>query len=235
MRVQAGLRPEDWKHWGHLTTFKSNAAELLGRALRGGQKIYCSPLTDPYQPVEEEVRAMPALLEAVAERPPAALVIQTRGPLIVRDIELLRKVAERTALRVSFSITTNREEMRRIFEPHCAPLGERWETIRQLRAAGIRVTATLAPLLPCDPEKLMATALAETDGPVVADPLHVRAVKTRGATTREAAVAICERHGWMEWLDPEYQRGVLGRLEAMAREAGREFGHGPAGFGLLIR
>ena len=43
--------------------------------------------------------------------------------------------------------------MRKIFEPHCAPPEERWATIRELRAAGIAVTATLAPLLPCDPEK----------------------------------------------------------------------------------
>ena len=235
MRVQAGLKPEDWKHWGHLTTYKSNAAALLAKALRAEQKIYCSPLTDPYQPVEQEVRAMPGLLEAVEERPPAAFVIQTRGPLIVRDIELLRRVAGRTALRGSFSITTDREDVRKIFEPHCAPLEGRWETIRELRAAGIAVTATLAPLLPCDPEKLMARALAETDGAVVADPLHVRAVKRRGATTREAAIRICERHGWEEWVDPEFQEGVLARLGAMAGAAGREFGYGPAGFGLLAK
>ncbi len=237
MRVQAGLKPEDWRHWGEGTTFKSTAAELLRRALgRGpGQRIYCSPLTDPYQPAEEEGRAMPAILEAVAERAPAVFVVQTRGPLILRDVELLQKAARGTRLRVSFSVTTDREEVRRIFEPHCAPLAQRWETIRALRAAGIAVTATLAPLLPCDPERLMRRALEETEGAVVADPLHVRAVKQRGATTREAAAGICAHYGWMEWLDPEHQGAVLGRMAEVAREAGREFGHGPAGFGLLGR
>jgi hypothetical protein len=56
MRVQGGLRPEDWQHWGHHTTFKGNAGELLRRELRPGQVIYCSPLTDPYQPAEAERR-----------------------------------------------------------------------------------------------------------------------------------------------------------------------------------
>ena len=65
MRVQAGLEPEDWRHWGEWSTFKENAAELLSKALRPQQVIYCSPLTDPYQPVEEQARLMPGILEAV--------------------------------------------------------------------------------------------------------------------------------------------------------------------------
>src|SRR5450631_2952688 len=70
MRVQGGLRREDWLHWGEFTTFKSNAAELLVRSLRPDQKIYCSPLTDPYQPAEGERRSMPGILEAVIATPP---------------------------------------------------------------------------------------------------------------------------------------------------------------------
>ena len=46
MRVFGGLKPEDWKHWGQFTTFKSNAPELLRRQLRAGQVIYCSPVVD---------------------------------------------------------------------------------------------------------------------------------------------------------------------------------------------
>jgi DNA repair photolyase len=237
MRVQAGLRPEDWKHWGSHTTFKTNAAQLLRKSLRADQRIYCSPLTDPYQPAEAAERLMPALLEslATAAHPPAAFVLQTRGPLILRDLDLLRAAGERTRLRVGFSVTTNREDVRRILEPHGASVEERWRTIAALRAAGIPVTATLAPLLPCDPELFVARALAETAGPLVADPLHVREVKRSGATTRDAAIAICEHHGWTAWLDPQFQRAILTRMEAIVRDAGREFGFGPAGFGLLAR
>lgn len=233
MRVQAGLRPEDWRHWGERTTFKSNAAALLRRALRPHQAIYCSPLTDPYQPAESEKRAMPALLDAVASHPPRVFVIQTRGPLIVRDLALLQAAAARTSLRVSFSITTDREDVRRIFEPHCAPIEERWRTVELLTAAGIETSVTISPILPGNPEALVTRATASSRGPVVADPLHVRAVKRSGATTREAAAAICHRHGWSQWLDPVFQQAILARMAAVADREGRHFGHGPAGFGLL--
>src|SRR5258708_221469 len=122
MRVQAGLGPDDWTHWGERTTFKGNAAELLRKSLRPQQVIYCSPLTDPYQPAESVERLMPGVLEAVAAFPPAVFVIQTRGPLILRDIDLLRAAARRTRLRIGFSIATDRDDARRIFEPHCAPI-----------------------------------------------------------------------------------------------------------------
>jgi len=229
MRVQAGLKPEDWTHWGQWTTFKSNAAELLRKALRPGQVIYCSPLTDPYQPAEEQQRLMPEILKAVASSLPRAFVIQTRGPLILRDVELLRAAQAR----VSFSITTDSDDVRRIFEPHCAAIEERWRTMATLRAAGVPVTATLAPILPCDLERLVRRAIRETQGPIVADPFHVRAVKRSGATTRDAALAICQRHGWSEWLDPEFQRSVLYRMRSAAEQEGRLFGHGPKGFATL--
>ena len=228
MRVQAGLRQEDWTHWGQLTTFKSNAAELLAKALRPGQIIYCSPLTDPYQPAEAQRSLMPDILRTLAAGPSGVrFVVQTRGPLIVRDLGLLK------GLRVGFSVTTDREDVRRIFEPHCAPVEDRWRAIRTLRKAGVLVFATLAPILPCDPEALVARALEETDGAVIADPFHVREVKRSGATTRPAAVEICRRHGWEDWLNPAFQQSVLARMRSVAESAGRAFGSGPRGFSML--
>ena len=182
---------------------------------------------------------MPGLLDAVASHPPRVFAIQTRGPLILRDIDRLRMVASRTRLRIGFSVSTNREDVRRVFEPRCAPLEERWRTIAALRTAGIPVAVTIAPVLPCDPEALAARAMAMTagndDAPFIADPLHTRAVKRAGATTREAAMAICARHGWEAWLDPAFQSAVVGRLKASVNAAGREFGDGAAGFALLAR
>src|SRR5213078_4556677 len=66
--IYGGLKPEDWQRWGQFTTFKSNAAALLGRELRPNQRIYCSPLVDPYQPAEEAERAMPPILKAILAR-----------------------------------------------------------------------------------------------------------------------------------------------------------------------
>ncbi len=235
MRIYGGLKPEDWRHWGQFTTFKSNAPELLRRQLRGDQVIYCSPLVDPYQPAEETVQLMPRILDELLLRSPKVFVIQTRGPLIVRDLARLVELSQRTTLRVSFSITTNREAVRKLYEPHCATIHCRMKAIRELRAAGIRTFATLAPILPCDPEELAGMALDATDQDIIGDPLHIRSVKPRGATTREAAFAIAAKHGHSDWLEPEFQRQVIERLGAAVREAGRKFATGTEGFGWLAQ
>ncbi len=239
MRIYGGLKQEDWRHWGQFTTFKSNAPELLRRQSRPhlskAQAIYCSPLVDPYQPAEEAEQLMPRILDELLLRPPKVFVIQTRGPLIVRDLAQLVQLAQRTSLRVSFSITTNRESVRKIFEPHCEALDGRLKAIQELRRAGITTFATLAPILPCDPEELAGIALEATDRDIIGDPLHVRSVKPRGATTREAAFAISHRHGFSEWLDPQFQSGVVERIGRTVQRAGRRFAIGTEGFGWLTQ
>lgn len=235
LRIYGGLKREDWLHWGQFTTFKDNAAELLRRQLRPAQRIYCSPLTDPYQTLEAERQLIPELLDILAEKPPAVFAIQTRGPLILRDLERLQRLAERTTLRVSFSITTDDEDVRRRYEPHCEPIAERLEAMRRLRAAGIAVHATLAPLLPSNPEKLAEWALQATDLDVIGDPLHVRAVKKSGATTRDAAFRLAAKRGEEDWFAPAFQQEIVARIAAVAERAGRRFVVGPAGFSLLAK
>ena len=235
MRVQGGLKPEDWQSWGQFTTFKTNAAELLRRELRAGQSIYCSPLVDPYQPAEEQQPMMPAILESVSDRPPRVFVLQTRGPLILRDLELLRKLTKKTTLRVSFSITTDNDQIRRWYEPHCAANEERLAAIRVLRSAGIETYATLAPLLPCDPEKLAIAAIEASGRDLIGDPLHIRASKPRGATTREQAVHISHFRGFEPWHDVAFQTEVVNRVKAAAKRMGHRFDIGPAGFSRLAK
>ncbi|HWY45756.1 MAG TPA: radical SAM protein [Bryobacteraceae bacterium] len=235
MRVYGGLKPPDWSNWGQFTTFKSNAPALLRRQLRSGQVIYCSPLVDPYQPAEETQRLMPQIFDELCACPPKIFVIQTRGSLILRDLDKLIELSRFTTLRVSFSVTTNREEIRRLYEPHCATIHERIETVRRLREAGIQTFATLAPLLPCDPEELAALALDATCSDIIADPLHIRAAKPRGATTRDAAFAISRRHEFSSWLEPEFQAEVTARIGRTVMQAGRRFGTGTEGFGWLAQ
>jgi DNA repair photolyase len=235
MRIFGGLRPDDWRCWGQFSTFKSNAAELVRKQLRVGQAIYCSPMVDPYQPAEQQVELMPRILDALLETPPRAFVIQTRGLLVLRDLPKLIELSRRTSLRVSFSITTNREKIRKLYEPHCPTIESRLDAVRRLRAAGIVTFATLAPILPCDPEELASLAIEASDQDVIGDPLHVRAVKPRGATTREAAVAISERHDFSAWLKPEFQAEVATRIGRVVEKAGRRFATGPEGFAWLAQ
>ena len=234
MGVYGGLKPEDWRRWGQFTTFKSNAPELLLRALRPRQAIYCSPLVDPYQPAEASIEMMPQLLDVLIGRPPRVLAIQTRGPLILRDLPKLSALSRRTRLRVSFSLTTDREEVRRLYEPLCATIDERLAAMRRLTAEGIATYATLAPLLPCHPETLVDMAVEATGRDIICDPFHVRAVKTSGATTRDVALQISAKRGFSEWHDPAFQAEIVARLRARACAAGRRLEAGIAGFRLLV-
>ena len=168
-----------------------------------------------------------------APAPPRVFVLQTRGPLILRDLERLRALAQRTKLRVSFSITTNREDVRKLYEPHCAPIAERLDAIRALREAGVEVYATLAPLLPCDPEELALQALHASGRDLIGDPLHIRSAKPRGATTRDAAFRVSSAHHHQQWFDGEFQAEVVERIQATARSLGRRFAIGPSGFAAL--
>ena len=235
MRIYGGLKPDDWNNWGRFTTFKSNAPDLLRAALRPHQTIYCSPLVDPYQPAEETECMMPRLLDELIARPPRVFAIQTRGPLILRDLAHLQRLAGCSTLRVSFSITTDDDRVRRLYEPHCAPIAERLETVRRLRAAGIAVYATLAPLLPCDPEALIDLALDATDRDIIGDPFHVRAVKKCGATTRDAGLRISRAQSFSEWHDPAFQASVVDKMRQKAAAAGRQFATGPQAFGWLAQ
>jgi DNA repair photolyase len=231
--IYGGLKPEDWERWGQFTTYKSNAAVLLRRELRAEQSIYCSPLVDPYQPAEAEERMMARILDTLLETPPRVFTIQTRGPLILRDLERLRALSRRTTLRVSFSITTNREDIRRLYEPHCASFEERLHVVKVLRDAGIETYATLAPLLACDPEVLARAALEASNRDLIGDPLHIRETKRHGATTREAAFKISAAHRHDEWLDAANQARMVEQIDRIAREAGFTFTTGPRGFARL--
>jgi len=230
MRLQGGLKPEDWQRWGQFTTFKSNSAELLAYSLKPDQRIYCSPLVDPYQPAEEQRQLMPGVLDALIARPPEVFCLQTRGPLALRDVARLRKLHARTTLRISFSLTTDRDDVQRWYEPHCASFVERLTAMRELCRAGLRVHATLAPLLPCNLDRLAEAALEVSNGDVLCDPFHVRATKPSGATTRPQAEAISRARGFEAWHEPRFQAEAAARIATIVHAAGRRFATGTDAF-----
>ncbi len=235
MRVQGGLQPDDWRHWGEYTTYKTNAPELLKKELRPDQIIYCSPLTDPYQPAELTEEMMPRLLESIYMRPPKVFVLQTRSPNVLRDAHLLRTVAERTIVRISMSITTNDDRIRKIFEPRCEPIEDRLRAIEALREMGLETYATVAPILPCEPPELARLVWEASGRTIIGDPLHVRATKPRGATTREAALKILDHYEQPQWAEPDFQHRLVEVLENEVKALGGEFVTGPRGFQCLTQ
>lgn len=143
---------EDWGKW---TEVKTNAPALIHRDRLKvfGSRIFFSSATDPYQYLELKYRLTRKCLEELLKYQPAKLTIHTRSHLILQDLELLKEFGGR--LNVGFSFTTNDDEVRRAFEPKAPSIPRRLETIKTLKANGIRVYASLAPLLPCEPDKLV--------------------------------------------------------------------------------
>src|SRR6478672_9337205 len=137
-------RPAD--EWGRWFTAKKNAAELARKQAPkvAGQAVYLSSVTDPYQPAERGLMLTRGILEALLPHQPR-LVVQTRGPLVVRDIDLLR---EFRTVRVNLSIPTDSEEVRRAFEPKAPPLHRRWAAAEELKASGVAVGLCVTPTLP---------------------------------------------------------------------------------------
>ena len=155
--------------WGRWVAPKTNAPELLrARARRRGLRglrIFCSSATDPYLPLERRLRLTRGCLEVMAEHPPDALVLQTRSPLVARDIDLLARLP----VLASVTVTTDREDVRRLLEPDSPSLALRVEVLARLRGAGVRTQAAVAPLLPCDPERLARELDPVVDRVVVDD------------------------------------------------------------------
>src|SRR5438045_3954908 len=106
---------------------------------------------------------MPLILEQIYIHPPKAFILQTRSPNILRDLHLLQAVAEHTDLRISFTVSTNDDQIRKIFEARCESIPDRIRTIEELRAPGLRVHATIAPILPCEPPLLARMVTQVTD------------------------------------------------------------------------
>jgi DNA repair photolyase len=143
-------RPAD-ERYGAEVRVKSNVALVLATELaRPGwmrEEVVVGAATDPYQPAEGRFRLTRAcIIELARYRTPFNII--TRGPLIVRDLDVLQNAARRVKVTVHFSIPTLEPELWRATEPGTAPPAQRLRALRILRAGGIRAGVALAPILP---------------------------------------------------------------------------------------
>jgi hypothetical protein len=97
----------------------------------------------------------------------------------------------------------------------------------------VETYVTIAPLLPCDPEVLARAALDASGHDLIGDPLHIRATKPHGATTREAAFKISSAHQHSDYLNAEHQVRMVEQIDTFVRAAGFTFTTGPRGFARL--
>jgi len=132
--------------WGEFVDVKINAPELLEREVGKKKKgrVWISGVCDAYQPLEKKYRLTGRCIEILVENG-WPLTVQTKFPLVLRDIELLKSAGDSE---VGFTITTADEKVRRIFEPGAPTIAKRVEALDTLHSAGIKTFVMVAPLLP---------------------------------------------------------------------------------------
>ena len=143
-------RPSD-ERYGTNVRVKVNVVDVLRAELRRRswkrETVAIGAATDPYQPAEGRYRLTRGCIEALAAaRTPIDII--TRGPLVVRDVDVLSEASRRAEVRVSVSIATLDTELSSRLEPGVAPPRQRLRAIRTLTDAGIAAGVALAPVLP---------------------------------------------------------------------------------------
>jgi DNA repair photolyase len=208
---------------------KVNAAELLERELaepRYQPKVIAlGAVTDPYQPIEREHRITRAVLE-VLDRASHPVGIVTKSALVVRDVDILARMAERGLAKVAISVTTLDPTVARKMEPRAATPPRRLEAIRQLAAACVPVGVMAAPIVPAINDSEIESILA--------------AARDAGAT--EAGYVLLRlplelKELFREWLATEFPdragrvintlRSMHGGKDYVAAFGVRQRGQGP--------
>ncbi len=134
------------ERWGEFVDVKINAPELLAREVTKKKegRVWISGVCDAYQYVEKKYMLTRRCLEILVEHG-WPVTIQTKSPLVLRDIEILKRSADSE---VGFTITTADEKVRRIFEPGAPLIAKRVEALGILHAEGIKTFVMVAPMLP---------------------------------------------------------------------------------------
>ncbi len=133
----------DERGWGRFVDVKVNAPEVLDRELRTAEPkvVFLSSASDSYQPVEARYKITRRCLEVLLKHS-FPVSILTRSPLILRDLDLLKRFEW---IRVGFSISTACD---RRYEPGVVPVERRVECLRKLSSIGIRTWVSMAPIIP---------------------------------------------------------------------------------------
>jgi len=145
--------------------YKADAARLLEEEL-GKRSYVVKPIaiganTDPYQPVERDLRVTRSLLEVLERtRHPVSLI--TKGSLILRDLDLLQSLSRDGLINVFVSVTSLDAELKRTLEPRTASPAARLRVVRELAAAGVPTGVLVAPIIPAvndsELERIVAAA-----------------------------------------------------------------------------
>ncbi len=189
---------------------KEHAPELLRRELSARrwkpQVVVLSGVTDAYQPLERRLQLTRRCIEVFEEfRNPITII--TKSALVVRDLDLFRRLAEHQAISVALSVTTLDADLQRVLEPRASSSLERLRAIEKLSAAGIPTGVMVAPILP---------GLTDMETPAI-----LEAAASAGAGWA-AYIVLRLPHGLRDLFDdwllthrPLRRKKVLSRLESI--------------------
>ena len=209
---QRADRPSD-DRYGRAIRVKTNVAQVLdlelSRAAWKSEAVVIGAATDPYQPAEGRYQLTRGCLKVLARHAnPAGLI--TRGPMIVRDIDMMSELSKRASFSVTFSVPTVDDEVWRRTEPGTAHPRQRLQALSRLVAAGIKASVGMAPILPGlsdRPEQLEEVVKAAREAGAVsvwANLLYLR------PGTKEHFLECVAKH-WPELLPrylAEYRQGA---------------------------
>ena len=192
--------PVQQDNWGLWVNAKQNAARLLDDLKPGeldGKRIYMSSVTDPYQPwLEQKIELTQQVLKKLARHRPK-LVVQTRSPLVTRDIQLFQEIEKKGGrVQVNMTVTTDDEDVRKTFEPGCPSNPARLKAIRQVQEAGIQSCITMTPLLLVRDAQAFCDSLLETGvRRFIAQTFHFEKGEFVAQTREQAFAIMAEKLG----------------------------------------
>jgi DNA repair photolyase len=227
-------RPSD-DRYGTSIRVKTNVAEVLRKELARAswerEHVAIGAATDPYQPAEGKYKLTRACLEALRDASNSFSII-TRGPMIVRDLDVLVEAAQRASVSVTFSVPTVDEEVWKRTEPSTAHPRQRLKAVKTLVEAGINARVGMAPILPGisdRPEQLREVVRAAREAGATgiwANLLFLRPGTREHFLTHlaedwpEQVPLYQEIYAGKAYLGAELMKPVRGEVSRLAREYG---------------
>jgi DNA repair photolyase len=212
----ARAQPGRWGEWVLAKADLPKRLEHELKALAASRRlpdtaIFMSSATDPYQGWERRLRLTRRILEVLVCYPPRRLLIQTRSPMVERDIDLISELGSSAI--VSITLETDDDQVRRAITPSSPSVRRRMTTMGRLRGAGIATQMAIAPMMPNDPEHFAQIADEAADRVIVDTYFDGDGAKGR----RSLALGMSElyaRLGYGEWFRPGAEAALLQALRS---------------------
>jgi DNA repair photolyase len=209
--------------WGSWVIAKINLPQLLARELKSLERadklhkaaVFMSTATDPYQGIERRLAVTRGALAAFAERQPRRIMVQTRSPLVERDIDLLQQLGTRVI--ASITVETDDELVRRAFTPTSPSIARRLECARRLREAGIFTQIAISPMLPNNPAHFPSIVDKIADRVII--DTYFAGDGSGGRRSRWLGMAeMYERLGYPEWFQPGAEEKLISAMRSQLGE-----------------